>query len=220
MAAESTHRPPWHCCLQLSLRAMIIVVLLIGAWLGWIARNARIQREAVRAIKWAGGDVLYDFRWKGGHLIPAGKPFGPKWLVGLLGVDHFCAVTWVSFVRSPCSDDELKQIGRLKHLETLILFGSQMTDDGLENLEGLAELRLLELHSARVTDAGIARLRCLANLEHLDIAGCDVSDRGLESLSGMTSLRSIGIRRTRITGSGFERLRRDLPRARSADIHP
>ncbi len=206
--------------LRFSVRGMLIVVLVIGAWLGWIARNARIQREAVRAIKQAGGDVLYDFRWKSGQSIQGGKPFGPKWLVDLLGVDHFCEVTWVSFVRSPCSDDELKQIGRLKRLETLILIGSKMTDDGLDNLEVLAELRLLELHSARITDAGFARLRGLAKLTDLDISDCDVSDKGLESLSGLTSLRSIGIRRTRITGSGFERLQRDLPRVRLADIHP
>ncbi len=48
---------PWQRYLRLSVRSLIVVVVLIGATLGWIARSARLQREAVAAILKAGGHV-------------------------------------------------------------------------------------------------------------------------------------------------------------------
>ena len=30
---------------------MIVLVLVLGGWLGWIARSARIQREVLAAIR-------------------------------------------------------------------------------------------------------------------------------------------------------------------------
>ncbi len=54
---------PWRRFLRFSVRGMIVVVLLIGIGLGWIVRairGARIQRDAVLAIKNAGGFVQYN----------------------------------------------------------------------------------------------------------------------------------------------------------------
>jgi hypothetical protein len=51
---------PWRRFLRFSVRGMIVLVLVIGAGLGWIVRNAHIQRDAVAAIKSAGGRVYYD----------------------------------------------------------------------------------------------------------------------------------------------------------------
>jgi len=50
---------PWRRFLRFSVRWMIVIVLVIGGWLGWLVRNARIQRDAVAAITKAGGDVIY-----------------------------------------------------------------------------------------------------------------------------------------------------------------
>jgi hypothetical protein len=48
---------PWRRYLRFSVRGLIVVVLLMGAWLGSIVRSARIQREAVAAIRKVGGRV-------------------------------------------------------------------------------------------------------------------------------------------------------------------
>jgi hypothetical protein len=37
--------------LKLSLRAMMLVILLVGTWLGWQVNRAREQREAVAAVR-------------------------------------------------------------------------------------------------------------------------------------------------------------------------
>ena len=81
---------------------MIVLVLVIGAGLGWIVRSARIQREAVAAITMDRGSVYYDWEWspyewdwsKGS--LPERKPWAPTWLVSLVGVDYFGHVTDVS----------------------------------------------------------------------------------------------------------------------------
>ncbi len=48
---------PWRRFLRFSVRGLIVVVLGIGAGLGWIVREAHIQRDVVAAIKNAGGLV-------------------------------------------------------------------------------------------------------------------------------------------------------------------
>jgi hypothetical protein len=58
---------PWRRYLRFSVRGLIVLVLVIGAGLGWIVRSARMQREAVAAIKNAGGSVSYDWRWSNGN---------------------------------------------------------------------------------------------------------------------------------------------------------
>jgi cytoskeletal protein RodZ len=45
--------------LRLSVRGLVVLVLLIGAALGWMVRSARIQRDGALAITAAGGSVDY-----------------------------------------------------------------------------------------------------------------------------------------------------------------
>ena len=44
----------WHR-LRLSVRALIALVMAIGVFLGWYVRTVQVQRDAVAAIKRAGG---------------------------------------------------------------------------------------------------------------------------------------------------------------------
>src|SRR5277367_1772029 len=59
---------PWRRYLRISMRGLILLVLVIGACLGWVTRCGRIQREAVDAI-WSArrGSVLYDWQCKQGR---------------------------------------------------------------------------------------------------------------------------------------------------------
>jgi hypothetical protein len=92
-------RPWWRRPrVRLSLRALMIVVLLIGGGLGWIVHRADVQREAVAAIVQGGGSVKYDWEWSdlrilpNGALVPAPKKRVPpwrKWLIDHLGPDYF-----------------------------------------------------------------------------------------------------------------------------------
>ena len=92
---------PWRRFLRFSVRGLIVAVLLIGVWLGWIVRNARIQREAVAAVESAGGIVFYDLELTKGELILGGKPWMPLWLVGFIGLDYLVGVTEVDLNPMP-----------------------------------------------------------------------------------------------------------------------
>jgi hypothetical protein len=81
--------------LRISIRSLVVLVLIVGVWLGWMVRAARIQREAVEANHMAGGKVSYDWEWNYGVHLPGGKPFVPRWLVDLLGPDYFGDLVYV-----------------------------------------------------------------------------------------------------------------------------
>jgi len=105
-------------------------VLLIGAGLGWLVRSAHVQRDAVAAIRRAGGSVSYDWEWNNGKSVPGGKPWAPKWLVDLIGVDYFAHVTSVR-LKPALTDEAIEEVGHLTQLERLQLVGHFVNDGDL-----------------------------------------------------------------------------------------
>ena len=157
---------PWLDRLQVSVRALMILVLVLGGGLGWIAhlaRQAQIQRNAVTAVRKVGGSVLYDWQFENGkvrvkpgtNIISDKVPGWPKWIVDRLGVDAFGSVTDVSFRRPPKrpSSDEiseaLAQVGHLSRLKHLSLVLTPVNDAGLAHLEGLSNLESLDAPRAQ-----------------------------------------------------------------------
>ena len=159
---------PWWNYVRFSLRAMIVVVLLIGCGLGWVVRSAHVQRDAVAAIGKAGGIVSYDWEWSNGKSIPGGKPWAPKWLVDLIGVDYFGHVTSV-WLEQPATDGAIVEVGHLTQLERLQLVGGFVSDGELAHLKGLTKLSNLCL--SNVSDAGLAHLKGLTKLKGLILGG-------------------------------------------------
>ncbi len=99
MLAGSVSRRWWRY-LRFNVRGLIVLVLVVGAGLGWVVRSARIQREAVAAIKSAGGHVEYDADRSNETAISVRRR-APRWLVDFLGVDYFGHVTDVWLTPTP-----------------------------------------------------------------------------------------------------------------------
>ena len=84
---------------------LIVLVLVIGAALGWTVRRAHLQRDAVVAIEKAGGQVDYaifpgagDFSWT--------KPLSWNKLIGeYIGIDLVDHVAYVQFLERSNSND-------------------------------------------------------------------------------------------------------------------
>jgi hypothetical protein len=173
----------WRRILRLSLRSLVAVVMIIGGWLGWIVRDARIQNEAVAEIRRLQGTVRYDWERKDGRSVANGRPWGPKWLVERLNIDYFGHVTQVRLVAShQLSDADLVRISHLKKLEELDLHRSPVTDQGLVHLEGMTELQSLVLFHTGISDAGLEHLKGLTRLKTLSIENTNVSDAGVREL--------------------------------------
>jgi hypothetical protein len=202
---------PWRRYLRFSVRGLIVVVLVIGGGLGWVIREAHIQRDAVAAIEKAGGWVRYDWEWRNGNSIPGGQPWAPGRLVDLIGVDYFGHVVAVWFWPSLGTDGTLVHVGRLTRLQMLFVSSPSVRGVGLAHLKGLANLSGLDLSGSEVSDVGLAHLKGLTSLSHLDLSETRVTDAGLTHLKGLTKLSYLGLRGTQVTRAGMNALERALP---------
>jgi hypothetical protein len=225
MAEKARPVSGWRRYLRLSVRGLLILVLLIGGWLGWLAQTARTQREAVAAILKAHGAIRYD--WQGASFAsgePA-QPMATRWLARTIGQDYLHSVVLVAlparlFMSPPndgirpyeCADFVMAQLKGLTKLLALDLSGSDVTESGLSHLEGLTELSDLQLGFTQATDSAIAHVRGLANLSDLNLRSTRVTDAGLSHLTGLTKLSALDLVATRITDAGLAHLKslRDL----------
>jgi hypothetical protein len=198
-------------------------VLVFGVGLGWIVRNARIQRKAVVAIEKAGGRVGYNWEWQNDHWNLSGKPWAPRWLVNTLGADYFGHVVVVLISTRKPSAEELAHVGNLRQLEVLLFYDSNLADNDLAHLNKLANLRNLQLswsgsrRGLKISDSGIERLKGLTNLEELGLAGTQISDAGLRNVEGMTKLKGLSLEETPITDNGLAHLK-DLTELNYLDV--
>ena len=156
--------------LRFSVRGPIVLVLVIGAWLGWIVRIARIQSEAVKAIRQSGGWVSYYSEMGKGTLFLGEIPGIRKWLSDFIGVDYFDQVSSVLLdSQSPTLDATIAQVGRLTELDSLFLSESSVSGTGLAHIKGLTNLSSLDLFGTGVSDAGLAHLEGLTALSTLEL---------------------------------------------------
>src|SRR4051812_29349157 len=105
---EASHmRVPRVC---VSVRAMMLLILMLGAGFGWVAHRARVQRDAVAGIEQDAGRVFYEWDWSPSQVTPNGATFRPKpgrelnwprWMIDTLGVDFYGEVKKVIIRRHP-----------------------------------------------------------------------------------------------------------------------
>ncbi len=140
-SAESAGRPRaalrlWWTFLRVSVRGLLLLILVIGCAMGWIAqivRNGNIQRRAVAAIKQAGGWVVYDSEWDEDQHTSSWKPRWPKRLVDQMGMDYLGNVVFIN-LHDRGTDQVLMEVARLNHLRQLHRPGFAVTDAGLAHL--------------------------------------------------------------------------------------
>jgi hypothetical protein len=183
----------------------MVVVLITGGVLGWVIHRARVQREAVAAIRRSGGSVTYRHQ-----SMPrsSGMPSWPRWAAEILGVDYFDDVrsVYLEFKESDLVA-ELAHVGRLRRLEELYLASSQVTDAGLASLAGLGNLRKLDLDSTEVTNARMAYLEGLTGLWFLNLSHTEVGDAGLAHLRGLSGLTDLFLEGTKAGDAGIIHLK-------------
>ena len=189
---------------RLSVRALIVLVLAVGAGLGWVRRilpQARHQQKAVKALQAAGADVWYDWEWRGDKPVRGRRPAWREWLMAQLGEDFFARAIAVDLELS--SNDAMRYLGRLEYLEVLFARGVAFANGGLPNLKGLASLRSLDLSETDTTGDGLSKLQDLRMLESLKLCRTPINDRGLAYISMLTRLRSLDLSFTPIGDRGL-----------------
>jgi hypothetical protein len=110
------------------MRSLLVLVLAVGIPCSWLAvarQQVKRQREAVEAIRKAGGWVDYE---------EAETPV-PTWLRELLGDDFFLKLHAVDFHDKQVTDAGLQHLKALSSLQTLDLIDTQVTDAGINELK-------------------------------------------------------------------------------------
>jgi len=182
----------------------MLLVLVLGLWLGREANRARGQRNLLSAVRKHGGWVHFDYEFSNGKLAPGGQPWAPVWLRRALGDEYFQEVRHVSFVyddatgkrydnhNSESCDDVLALLPSQSGLKHLHLRGPQATDQGLASLKGLSGLEDLYIwESTLISDAGIENLKDLVNLKNLHLDKSKVTDEGFRHLARLTKLEHL-----------------------------
>jgi hypothetical protein len=210
---ESTEsRPASRHRLGLSLRILMVLVLLLGGGLGWLAYRARVQRLAVAAIEAVGGRAVYDWDYaNGAPIFPGARRRWPNWLINVVGPDYLGNVTFVHVPDKAgalkANDGLMAQIGRLDRLESIRLTGTRsVTDAGLAHMKGLTNLRSIQFDETGITGRGLRHIWGLPRLEILFLEGNDIADDGLAHLAGMTTIKHLNLRSPRITDAGLANL--------------
>ena len=189
---------------QISLRAFLVGLTVLCAWLGMVARKASMQKAAVTWVTENSGTVWYDFHIdnpKGVPIDTTAQPPGPLWLRELVGLDFFAVARWgkVEEVSS------VSHLGSLPHLKELSVDHSSVND--VTPLKNLKRLKRLFLRHSPITD--VTPLASLSDLEHLSLNDTDVRD--VSALSAMTNLKSLNLHRTLVRERDYQSLKESMP---------
>ena len=206
---------PKHRRLRYSLRTMLVVVLVLSVWLGWMANRAAKQRRAVDEIRELGGQVYYDYERDENDAeirIPRPVPPGPAWLRKLVGTDWLADVIVVRL--RDVTDKELALLEDLPGLKRLFIRGRNVTDAGLAHLGTLDKLDYLEVEKFDISDDGLQQLSGLKNLEFLVLRDIGVTDAGLDHLESLSGLERLYLERTQVTAEGVNRIGQAMPDVR------
>lgn len=193
---------------RFSLRALFILLAIAGVWLGLVTKQARRQRNAVRAVAETGGSITYAHH-RNSATTGNQSPPGPVWLRTLIGDDCFFEVVAVSWAgKRDLQPAELKWLADFPSLDTVNLNFSNVTDEGLAHLANVRRLKNIELEKcAGVTDMGLSHLAKLPHIEHLALMATSCTDEGVckvvPKLSRLTYLDVAGIPVTNETAMHF-----------------
>lgn len=198
MSAAPRTRRRW---LQFSLRGLLVVLTLLGVWLGRHVERVRRQKLSVAVWSGLGAQISYRHeltRAKNGTLYFDSRmsPPAPAAARHLLGDEHFQTPIRLRLVTSQqVSAEDFAALGGLPELETLEIYARiQLTDETARQLRRCGRLERL----------------VLANIDgESDAAG--ISAAFLENLAAMTSLRELFLLDGAFSDAEIDELRRALP---------
>lgn len=118
--------------LRPTVRTRMILIAVLAAGLGWFARGVRGQRDAVAAIRRAGGRVVYDGD-PGRPLMPGqlrdgwtrlGLRSGALgWLADRVGIDYIDHPAHVALPARCRLEEAMPHVGRLRRLDRRFVTG-------------------------------------------------------------------------------------------------
>lgn len=104
-------------------------------------------------------------------------------------------------------DDCLKQLGRMKNMERLMLTSRMVTPAGWFELAGLKKMRFLDLRGTNFDDVSASALEGMRELHYLHLDQTRITDAGMASLAGLKKLVNLSLGETKVTDTGMVHLK-------------
>ncbi len=190
------------------------------------------QREAAAAIERLGGHVVYDFEKFDGANIPETRPLEakidrlfessvpddrPKIIFaelrgGLFSDEHLRLLhalphlEGLTFIYSNVTDSGLAHLVEMKGLTSLYLIETAVKGPGLKHVASLPKLETLSLQWSPIVNEGLAQLALASSLRILVVTGPGITDVGAPYLAQIPKLEELSIAGTFITGAGIRHL--------------
>lgn len=180
----------------ISLRMLMLLVLIVAGWLGWITHRAKVQRDAVAVLRRHHASVHYrQARFKFPFIDS--RPV-PAFLYRWLGADYFDTVFDVKYwgsgnpkIAGADGDEVMQAACRLPGLLFFKFVECELAESGADGLGGLTHLRQLDFRpDSRMSPRMVSELGQLSNLEVLLINGDGLRDEDLAFLRRLGSLQS------------------------------
>lgn len=234
--------------IAIRLAAFGVVFASLGvSWLGCGIYRGRLEQAIVRQVEAAGGHAIRDYqitvkedplRFEPKLLAVA----EPPWLDQLLGVPFRSRIVCVHAGFEGFPPALVNQVARLRHLQQLGLWNTELDATALESIARMPALREIELHwpwltpqelevlgrsetiesiqlhNNCATNALVAEIAHFPRLTKIMISGPRVTGRSIDSLTECPQLQSIELRD--IPGVSPEELRPliDLPDLKSLSL--
>lgn len=208
-----------------SMRILLLTTGIVGASIGYLVRQAHLQREARLTLDARGGWTV------DAPVLGEGREL-PSAIVAALGPDYCHRIRDVLALMGTLKDDDLAILARLPGLRSVTTnhawmgstrgmfaltnsgsgYGPQpITDRGLEYLSRARSLETLVLFNTEVTDEGLAALASLRDLKILKISSPRITDAAVPQLAKLQSLERFWIAGTSISSQGASELQQALP---------
>jgi hypothetical protein len=103
------------------------------------------------------------------------------------------------------------QVDANGHVIKLRMGGRHLSGGVMAEIGKLKELQALDLYGTNITDEGLVDLKDLQNLKALGLGGTAITDRGLTHLENLPSLRYLWLPKNSVTPEAIARLKEARP---------
>jgi hypothetical protein len=173
----------------IAISAVLAAVAAAFAWWLYASHRAAERELAAKAeLAQLGALVVMDAQRKHVNSVNLSTLKSPETLnQAIARLPALSRIKSLNVDGTQFGNEHAATVGRLTHLQDLVLSNTSITDIALQKLSSLSRLTTIHLANTAITNAGMPSLAELRSLKIVDISGTKITGN-LEPLSNLTDL--------------------------------